>query len=450
MTNPAQTTDMIVNFDATSIIAAFDFDGSLGRNCRALGAAIESHLPKLSENYWSYWVNMHQYRELDDPAHLAQAQKRTARYLRDRLFGIEDPAWVKSLVTIITDTCRRNIPLYQVHVASARLQPMILDILAEEKSDDDNYLCLCETASTFAALEMSIMAACYSQYEKMRKAEQQSDYVNQFEDNIGRATHEVADQTALLREQTESSSQMAHGMLDKASEVAAASEQSAIAMREAAQTAAGLIRAIEDARTEVENASEVANRAARQANDSVAATDTLFEQSLSIESILGLIREIAGQTNLLALNATIEAARAGDAGRGFAVVAQEVKSLANQTSQATDEIAQKISAIQNATKMSVESNAAIRDIVDEVRISAERIRGAMEEQARTVTMITASVDETALAADLMSNTISAIRADTENIASEISSLEKGFNQVNEQMDGLQFNAKDFVARLNMA
>ena len=138
---------------------------------------------------------------------------------------------------------------------------------------------------------------------------------------------------------------MANGMLSKASEVAAASEQSAIAMREAAQTAAGLIRAIEDARTEVETAADVANRAADVATKGAVATDTLSEQSQSIESILGLIRDIAGQTNLLALNATIEAARAGDPGRGFALVPQGVKCLANQTAQATDELAKKVSVI---------------------------------------------------------------------------------------------------------
>jgi methyl-accepting chemotaxis protein len=251
----------------------------------------------------------------------------------------------------------------------------------------------------------------------------------------------------MLKHQAASSSQMAHGMLAKTSEVAAASEQSAVAMREAAQTAAGLIRAIEDARTEVETASDVATRAAAQASQSVIATDTLSEQSQSIDSILALIREIAGQTNLLALNATIEAARAGDAGRGFAVVAQEVKSLANQTAQATDEIAQKISAIQNATKASVESNAAIRSIVGEVQHSAERIRHAMEDQAQTVTMITASVDETALAADLMSNTISAIRSDTENVVSEITALEQGFNEVNSKLSSLRHNASKFAGSL---
>jgi methyl-accepting chemotaxis protein len=71
----------------------------------------------------------------------------------------------------------------------------------------------------------------------------------------------------------------------------------------------------------------------------------------------------------------------------------------------------------------------------------------MEDQAQTVTMITASVDETALAADLMSNTISAIRSDTENVVSEIAALEHGFSEVNEKLSSLQVNARRFVGNL---
>src|SRR3546814_1941632 len=149
----------------------------------------------------------------------------------------------------------------------------------------------------------------------------------------------------------------------------------------------GLVRAIEQVRTEVESSAGVANLAAEQAGQAVAVTESLSAHAKAIESILGLIRDVAGQTNLLALNATIEAARAGDAGRGFAVVAQEVKSLAAQTAAATDDIASKISAIQAATRQTLDASVSISSTIANVVHSAGRIREAMETQAQTVTGI---------------------------------------------------------------
>jgi len=274
-----------------------------------------------------------------------------------------------------------------------------------------------------------------------------ADQSRTFRTNISETLSRALDDSRGLRERTGHTSQSARGMLGKTSEVAAAAEQSALAMREAAHTAAGLIRAIEESRAEVEVAAQIATRAADRSGHAVAISEVLSDHAQAIESILGLIRDIAGQTNLLALNATIEAARAGDAGRGFAVVAQEVKSLASQTARATDDIASKIAAIQAATRQTVEANGAIRDIVGEVQTSAERIRTTMEAQAQTVTMITAAVDETALAADSMSTTISAIRSDTENVAGEIDHLEAGFRRVDGELSKLETITGDFVSRI---
>ncbi len=437
-----------IDIDIETIIKPYEADGQLAENSRKLAIYIDGNYSAMSEEYWSFWTELDEFRPSFDEERLRQKRDLLATYLEMRTNDFNNRRWLNISRSLIIESFERGVPLNMMMAATGRANNRFIAQLASNESiSRQDMPVLLHTMSAINSIELAVTATIFGQHEQGRFAERQIAYSADFEADIGDATAAVAEQTSLLKYQAASSSQMAHGMLAKTSEVAAASEQSAVAMREAAQTAAGLIRAIEDARTEVETASDVATRAAAQASQSVVATDTLSEQSQSIDSILGLIRDIAGQTNLLALNATIEAARAGDAGRGFAVVAQEVKSLANQTAQATDEIAQKISAIQSATKASVESNAAIRSIVGEVQHSAERIRHAMEDQAQTVTMITASVDETALAADLMSNTISAIRSDTENVVSEITALEQGFNQVDSKLSSLQENARRFVAGL---
>jgi methyl-accepting chemotaxis protein len=448
MSNPANPVKIEFNpseFDLQPILNAFDQDKSLTNGARALGTLLADSFAEASRIYWTRWAKHIDSEGLQQQTYFEKAVARTTEYTIEKFNNIGNSGWTKSLFDQILYSCKHGITLSNVLSSVVDSNEYLIETITYKCQGDPAVLTkYLGTLSRMNALESAIMASCYEYYHAQITKGSQREYSAQFENQISETANDVAQQAGQLKQQTAVSFQMAHGMLGKTSEVAAASEQSAIAMREAAQTASGLIRAIEDARGEVETAFNVANRAAAEATAGVNATDTLAEQAHSIESILGLIREIAGQTNLLALNATIEAARAGDAGRGFAVVAQEVKSLANQTAQATDEIAKKISAIQIATKASVESNSSIRETVNEVKESAERIRRAMEDQAQTVTMITASVDETALAADLMSSTISAIRSDTENVVSEISGLEQGFDEVNSKIAALQSNAGSFV------
>jgi methyl-accepting chemotaxis protein len=101
--------------------------------------------------------------------------------------------------------------------------------------------------------------------------------------------------------------------------------------------------------------------------------------------------------------------------------------------------------IQSATRETVDTNASIRDTVEEVQASADRIRTAMEVQAQTVTAITAAVDETALAADSMSVTIGAIREDTKGVADEIDTLQQEFGEIDGRLVQLKDAAGSFSA-----
>jgi len=358
-----------------------------------------------------------------------------------------DTAWVALLALPGREMFVTGISVPSVVDGIARHAALLVERLRERFMPQPDVLRrLVDTVQRLNCIEIELILAQLSFLEQHRAALAQAEASERFQHTVvGILQGTVADAGA-LQHRTAETAGSARGMLGKASEVAAASEQSAVAMREAAQTAAGLIRAIEEARSEVEVAAQVATRAADQSEKAVAVSRALSEHARTIESILGLIRDIAGQTNLLALNATIEAARAGDAGRGFAVVAQEVKSLASQTARATDDIAAKIGAIQSATKETVSANESIRSTVTEVQTSAERIRRAMETQAQTVTMITAAVDETALAADAMSSTIAAIRADTEQVAADIDQLETGFRSVDQQLSRLDETTGAFVER----
>ncbi len=359
-----------------------------------------------------------------------------------------DAAWVKMVARRGTQIETLGVPVPAFVHNMMGNATRVAEALGQAFGDDPAFLAdALDGLQRVQAAEIDICLAQIAAIERQRAAELLEQSGQGFLHRINAQLNGAVEESATLRDQTACTSEATRGMLGKASEVAAAAEQSAVAMREAAQTAAGLIRAIEQVRDEVEVAAGIATRASEQSVAAVSVSGALSDHALAIESILGLIRDIAGQTNLLALNATIEAARAGDAGRGFAVVAQEVKSLASQTARATDDIAAKIAAIQVATRQTLDANGSIRDIVGEVQQSANRIRNAMEAQAHTVTMITAAVDETALAADSMSGTIAAIRMDTEHVASEIDALEAGFRNVDQRIAGLESTTGDFVAQI---
>jgi methyl-accepting chemotaxis protein len=434
--------------DIAARLRVFDVDGSLASASRDAWSVIEPEIRAVSEGYWQQWLRCFADERVWAPQETQKMIDVGCVFLKNRFLDTTGRAWIESIERSVAAAYVGDVsPLALLSMINASDRVALGVITRTVVSGDPRMPVLVDTLMRLSALEGEITVAIYNAYREYLAQNGRDKLAAEFRDGIAQMVESATQESSVLRGQSIRTSTSARGMLGKTSEVAAAAEQSAVAMREAAQTAAGLIRAIEDARTEVEAAAEIATRASSQAGLAVGMSETLSEHAQSIESILGLIRDIAGQTNLLALNATIEAARAGDAGRGFAVVAQEVKSLASQTARATDDIAAKIAAIQSATRSTVDTNASIKATVSEVQESANRIRFAMEAQAQTVTAITAAVDETALAADSMSNTIAAIREDTETVASEIERVGQGFDSLDGRLGTLKNSAGEFVAKV---
>ncbi|MGQ0684381.1 methyl-accepting chemotaxis protein [Bradyrhizobium sp.] len=134
---------------------------------------------------------------------------------------------------------------------------------------------------------------------------------------------------------------------------------------------------------QVRGAGKLADEAGAAAAEARANVDRLRESSAAIGNVVNLIAQIARQTTLLALNSTIEAARAGSAGKGFAVVAVEVKALAVQTQQATEEITKKIEALQRDAAGSVDAVHRISQAIEAIRPVFETVNGAVAEQSAT-------------------------------------------------------------------
>src|SRR6202165_1881210 len=134
---------------------------------------------------------------------------------------------------------------------------------------------------------------------------------------------------------------------------------------------------------QVRDASRLADQAGAAAREASLNVDRLRESSSAIGNVVNLIAQIARQTTLLALNSTIEAARAGSAGRGFAVVATEVKALAVQTQNATEEITKKIEVLQKDAEGSAEAVHRISQSIEAIRPVFETVNGAVAEQNRT-------------------------------------------------------------------
>ena len=219
-----------------------------------------------------------------------------------------------------------------------------------------------------------------------------------FRDSMLRISQSAAALSASAEELTAVSQQMS----GNAEETAVQSRVVSSASDDVSKRVAVVAASAEEMQASIREISKAANESATVARNAVSAAESanttvhsLGDSSVAIGKVIKVITSIAQQTNLLALNATIEAARAGEAGKGFAVVANEVKELAKETARATEDIGQKIEAIQHDTRISMDAITQIGNIIREVNDISNNIAAAVEEQTVTTNEISRNVTEAA-------------------------------------------------------
>lgn len=228
--------------------------------------------------------------------------------------------------------------------------------------------------------------------EKKRAMAQMAD---NFQDRVQGIIQSVAAAATQLSQTSEAMSGMVEASMKKTASASEASEQASKNVQGTAAAAEELAASVNEISTQVQRSTEAVNLTVEKAGHADTNAAMLKENTNNIEEVISLIDEIAEQINLLALNATIEAARAGEAGKGFAVVANEVKNLASQTVQATEEITSKIAGMQGASDEVVKALEDVKTAVATVNDYSSGISSAVEEQTATTNEISQSMQSAA-------------------------------------------------------
>jgi len=198
-----------------------------------------------------------------------------------------------------------------------------------------------------------------------------------------------------------------------------------------------------------EKARLISENAVSQVESATSGVAKLGAAAKEIEAVTEVITEISEQTNLLSLNATIEAARAGEAGKGFAVVANEIKALARQTSEATQNIKEKIEGIQSSTSTTVSDIEGITSVINEVNDIVATIAASVEEQSATTNEIASNIVQISTGIQSVSENISQCAGSSTEIAEEMSTVNAAVSEMTNNCSQVKKNTMD-IAKLASA
>ena len=355
------------------------------------------------------------------------------------LFGL-----IVLLILVATKMIGRPLALMTDAMAKLAAGDNSIGIPSTEKHDDIG--AMARTVQVFKenAIEIERMRAEQIETEKRAQEDKRQamlELAGNFENSVKGVVDTVSASATEMQSMAESMSATAGQTNQQAGAVATASEQATANVQTVATATEEMSVTVGEIGRQVEQSAAIAQRAVTEAENTNGTVRGLAEAAEKIGAVVELITGIAEQTNLLALNATIEAARAGDAGKGFAVVASEVKSLANQTAKATEEIDQQIAGMQGVAGEAVEAIGSIGKTITEVSEIATTIAAAVEEQGTATREIARNVQDAARGTQDVTSNITGVSTGTEETG-------KAANQVLETSSELTEKAMDLRTQID--